>query len=60
MGALDKYGAYTDWSPLDKANSDRIAGWTGIAAIPEPASSLILGVGVAMFLVRRRKSVRSS
>ena len=53
-GGLYTYGANSIWSPIDKDMADKITGWTGIAAVPEPCTYIVLGLGIAAFQRRRR------
>lgn len=54
---LDKYGAFTRWTAMDRAMSDKVNGWTGIQGVPEPSScwAVIIGAGA----LYRRSSLRA-
>jgi hypothetical protein len=50
------YGAFTQWSALDKTMADRVEGWTGIAGVPEPGTLVVLGIALGAIARRKKRS----
>lgn len=55
-GSTSTYGAYTKWSPINAENLERIERWTGVKAVPEPATLTALGLGPLTLSRRRRRA----
>ncbi|MBX7133736.1 MAG: trypsin-like serine protease [Fimbriimonadaceae bacterium] len=54
-GGRSTYGSYTQYSPFNREFAQRIDKWTGIKAVPEP-STLLVVLGGCLFLRRRVSS----